>query len=77
MPPVVLVVSAAAVAAARATAAVCASAEIPSGSAARISAMPGTRRSARRCVAVDSAGASAGILSAPNSASVDSPQDHA
>lgn len=72
-PPAALAVSADAAAAARA-AVVCASAEIPSESAAaRISATPGTpRRSARRCAVADCAGASAGILFVPSWASVDS-----
>lgn len=58
--------------AARAIVAACASAKTPFESAARISATPGTPRSARRCAAADFADASAGTLSAPSSANADS-----
>lgn len=66
-PPAALAVSAAAAAVAVRVAVVCAFAEIPSESAAvRISATPGTHRSARRCAFADCAGAFAGILFVPS-----------
>lgn len=71
--PIVLVVTVDVVVAVRAIAAACASAEILSEFAARISAMPGMpRRSARRCAVADCAGAFAGTLFVPSWASVDS-----
>lgn len=71
--PSVLAVSTAAAAAARATVAACASVEIPSEFAVRISVTPGMlQHSAHRCAVADCAGASAGTLFVPNWASVDS-----
>lgn len=70
--PVVLVASAA-VARAAAAAAACASVRTLFESAIPAFAMRETHRSsARRCAVVDSVGASAGILSAPSLANVDS-----
>jgi len=71
--PSVLAVSTAAAAAARAAVAACASVEIPSEFAVRISVTPKTlRHSVRRCAVADCAGASAETLFVPNWANVDS-----